>query len=123
MVRMDWTNIVIALIASGLVGTAIATIANRRNNDADTYQKLVAVVNGMADELSEEKDARRRDVAYLNGQIDDMRNQFQEWANDIFEGSILNIQYMEANGMKPPYTPKPMPIFRGGGHNPLPGRE
>jgi len=71
---MDWTNIVIALIASGLVGTVIATFANRRNNDADTYQKLVTIVNGMADELSEEKDARRRDVAYLNGQIDDMRN-------------------------------------------------
>ena len=120
---MDWTNIVIALIASGLVGTVIGTVANRRNSDADTYQKLVTVVNGMADELSEEKDARRRDVAYLNGQLDDMRNQFQEWANDIFEGSILNIQYMEANGMKPPYTPKPMPIFRGGGRNPLPGRE
>ena len=120
---MDWNSIVIALVASGLVGSAVAAIANRRNNDADTYQKLVSIVNGMADELAEEKKTRRQDVDYLNQQLDSMRSQFQEWANDIFEGSLLNIQYMQANGMKPPYTPKPMPVFRGGGPNPLPGRE
>ena len=119
---MDWNSIVIALVASGLVGSAVAAVANRRNNDADTYQKLISIVNGMADELAQEKDARRKDVEYFNGQLDDMRKQFSVWADDIFEGSLLNIQYMQANGMKPPYTPRPMPVFRGSG-NPLPGRE
>lgn len=113
MGSMDWNSIIIAVLGGGLAGSIIAVIANRRNKSADTYQKLATVVGSLADELKKEQASRQKDREYFNNELVAMRKEFKEWADDIFDGTVLNIAYMQNNGMEPPYMPGPKPVFRG----------
>lgn len=110
---MDLGNIIVAVLGGGFLGSIAVIIANRKNTEADTVLKLSITVNNLNDDLETVRVARRKDRKYFENELTAMRKQFQEWADDIFDGTVLNIEYMKNNGMEPPYTPGPKLVFRG----------
>ncbi len=130
---MDLTAIIVAALA--LAGTAYGLWQNRkkpaaeiRSIDTNTYEKQLGMINDLRQELENERTARKLEARELNARIGDLEVEgsknnvkvahleqklvlAEEAIKYLFDGTVLNIEFMEEQGLDPPFRPKPE--FRG----------
>jgi hypothetical protein len=66
---MDWTAIIVALLAGGGLANIILALGNKDDTKAGAYQKLSNVVITLTNELTEEIEARKKDRHTNNEEI------------------------------------------------------
>lgn len=81
-----------AVIGGGVASSIIVALANRNNQQADTFQKLSVTVASLTDDLNKERDARRADKATFEQALANLQQKYDEIVRGL-EKRISDLEY------------------------------